>query len=133
VRRHRDVEHLDALVFEQLAVVVVEPRDRMPRRDGLRLLRVLRGDGDRVKARRAVRHQVAVRHDETGPDTTDADGAVFRQPRKVFQIEIDHSAPAGSFSALIVWSVSGSMNESFCAGLAPTALMAESSTFFSGV
>ena len=85
VRRHGHVEDFDRAVGEEGFDGVVDGRDGVPLGDGAGLGRVARGDGDGVEARLAVGDEVAVAHDEPGPDAADAEVPAARQPRQVVE------------------------------------------------
>ena len=78
VRRHGDVDHLDLRIVQQLFVRVVRLADVVPLGHRAGTLRIPRGDRHRIETSIAVRHQVAVGHDESGADATNTETLVTR-------------------------------------------------------
>ena len=111
VRRHGDVEDLDLRVGEQCVDGVVNGRDRVLRGDFARGGGVPRRDGDGVEAGVAVRDEVAVAHDEPGPDAADPPVLALRESRAVVEVE-------GERVGDIALSLAGSGGAHHCAARA---------------
>ena len=74
-----DVKHLDFSVGEQIGVGGVDAMDAVPLGDGMGVLGVARGDGDRMEASLPVGDEVTVAHDEPGAHATDLEIVAPRQ------------------------------------------------------
>ena len=138
VRRHGDVEDLHLAVFQHPLVAVVNGQP-MPLRHRASVFRIAGRDRHGVEARLAIGDQVAVGHDEPGPDATDRGTLVDRQSRQVVQVQGDfrsfgHDRAASTSSRRVVSSWSCCRNRCVAVvGFAPVSLIAESGNFTSGV
>ena len=79
VRRHRHIEDLDLGIRNQVTPVGMHGRDRMPHGHLVSLRLAPRRNRNRIQTGVAVRHQLAVGHDETGSDAADSHVTASRQ------------------------------------------------------
>ena len=80
-RRHRNVQHLNGRIVEQLLRPVIDSRDSMPLRDFLRAGARSRRDGDGIESGLPISDEVTVIDDESGAENADAKISPVRQRR----------------------------------------------------
>lgn len=82
-----NVDDSDLSIIEQLAIVCVDIRDRVPIGDVTCAFYVASSNRNWMKACLSIGHQMAIRHDEPRSDAAYPDRAVARQSRQIVQLE----------------------------------------------
>ena len=87
VRRHGDVDDFDFGIVEEISIITVRLRKAVPIRDRFRVIKIPRGNRDRIETRLSIRDEVAVGHDEAGTDAADRNVLPLRHPRPVLKVK----------------------------------------------
>ena len=87
VGRDGDVDDLDLLVGHQFCITLVHRIDPVPFRDKPSMFGVPRSDGHGIEAGLAIRHQLAVGHNEARTDAADSNSPVRWQTGEVIEVE----------------------------------------------
>src|SRR5262249_20947165 len=93
IRWHRDVEHLNLRVGKHLVNGLVDAGDVVKAGTCLGVRWVSRRDGHWVEAGIAICQEMAVTHDEPGPNAADAEVLALCQLREVVEGEIHDEQP----------------------------------------
>src|SRR5262249_6447879 len=88
VRRHGDVENLDVRISKQFGVAGMHASDVMTLCRFAGPGGIARGDGHGIEASLAIRHEVAIAHDEASAGTTDADVPAAGESRQVVESQV---------------------------------------------